>query len=56
MGRMGDASELTGVVVLLCSRAGRYINGADILVDGMAHIHSPNLNTYKYRLGGGSVF
>ncbi|OAX36646.1 NAD(P)-binding protein [Rhizopogon vinicolor AM-OR11-026] len=34
MGRMGDASELTGVVILLCSRAGRYINGADILVDG----------------------
>ncbi|KAG1745298.1 hypothetical protein EDB19DRAFT_1894482 [Suillus lakei] len=34
MGRMGDPSELTGVVVLLCSRAGRYINGADILVDG----------------------
>lgn len=36
MGRMGDPSELTGVVVLLCSRAGRYINGADIVVDGMA--------------------
>ncbi|KAG1876881.1 hypothetical protein C8R48DRAFT_768453 [Suillus tomentosus] len=34
MGRMGDPSELTGVVVLLCSRAGRYINGADIVVDG----------------------
>ncbi|KAG2142443.1 hypothetical protein DEU56DRAFT_870667 [Suillus clintonianus] len=34
MGRMGDPSELTGVVVLLCSRAGRYINGADIIVDG----------------------
>ncbi|KAH7920295.1 NAD(P)-binding protein [Leucogyrophana mollusca] len=33
-GRMGDPSELTGTVVLLCSRAGKYINGADILVDG----------------------
>ncbi|KAH7912196.1 hypothetical protein BJ138DRAFT_1134902 [Hygrophoropsis aurantiaca] len=34
MGRMGDPSELTGVVILLCSRAGKYINGADIVVDG----------------------
>jgi NAD(P)-dependent dehydrogenase (short-subunit alcohol dehydrogenase family) len=35
MGRMGDPEELTGAVVLLCSqRAGRYITGADILVDG----------------------
>ena len=34
MGRMGSPSELTGSVVLLCSRAGTYINGADIVVDG----------------------
>lgn len=34
IGRMGDPAELTGAVVLLCSRAGRYINGADITVDG----------------------
>ncbi|KAK7044738.1 general substrate transporter [Favolaschia claudopus] len=34
MGRMGDPSELAGVVILLCSPAGKYINGADILVDG----------------------
>jgi hypothetical protein len=34
MGRMGDPSELAGTVILLCSPAGRYINGADILVDG----------------------
>ncbi|KAH7925094.1 NAD(P)-binding protein [Leucogyrophana mollusca] len=38
MGRMGDPSELTGVVVLLCSRAGKYINGADIVVDGGGHV------------------
>jgi sorbose reductase len=47
MGRMGDVSELTGAVVLLCSRAGRYINGADILVDGMARDFPFDANTYK---------
>ncbi|KAF9459327.1 hypothetical protein BDZ94DRAFT_1239342 [Collybia nuda] len=39
MGRMGDPSELVGAVILLCSPAGRYINGADILVDGMWRIN-----------------
>ena len=34
MGRMGQPDELSGVVVLLASRAGSYINGADIIVDG----------------------
>ncbi|KAJ6595904.1 hypothetical protein DFH09DRAFT_1024849 [Mycena vulgaris] len=34
MGRMGDPSELVGAMILLCSPAGRYINGADIVVDG----------------------
>jgi sorbose reductase len=34
MGRMGEADELTGAMVLLCSRAGSYMNGTDILVDG----------------------
>ncbi|KAL5338635.1 hypothetical protein BJX70DRAFT_408630 [Aspergillus crustosus] len=33
-GRMGQPEELTGVVVLLASRAGSYITGADIVVDG----------------------
>ncbi|KAI9806160.1 MAG: hypothetical protein M1833_004567 [Piccolia ochrophora] len=36
MGRMGHPSELTGPVVMLCSGAGTYINGADIVVDGGA--------------------
>lgn len=35
MGRMGNVEELTGVVVMLCAeRAGGYVTGADILVDG----------------------
>ena len=33
-GRLGDPTEIEGVVVLLCSRAGSYINGADFVVDG----------------------
>ena len=33
-GRLGQPEELTGAVVLLASRAGSYITGADILVDG----------------------
>ncbi|EXM19280.1 Short-chain dehydrogenase/reductase SDR [Fusarium oxysporum f. sp. vasinfectum] len=33
-GRMGNPEELTGAVVLLASKAGTYITGADILVDG----------------------
>jgi NAD(P)-dependent dehydrogenase (short-subunit alcohol dehydrogenase family) len=33
-GRMGMPEEVAGVVVMLLSRAGSYINGADIIVDG----------------------
>ena len=34
MGRMGQPEELIGAIVLLCSRAGTYMNGCDIVVDG----------------------
>lgn len=35
MGRMGSPPELTGPLVLLCSKyAGAYVTGADLLVDG----------------------
>ena len=36
MGRMGVVGELDGVCVLLASRAGSYVNGADFVVDGGA--------------------
>ncbi|KAH7135924.1 hypothetical protein B0J11DRAFT_519543 [Dendryphion nanum] len=35
-GRMGHPWELTGPLVLLCSNAGKYVNGADLIVDGGA--------------------
>ncbi|KAI9844248.1 MAG: hypothetical protein M1838_002264 [Thelocarpon superellum] len=38
MGRMGAPSEITGPIVLLCSDAGSYINGADLVVDGGATV------------------
>lgn len=38
MGRMGAIGELDGMVVLLCSRAGSYINGADMVIDGGATV------------------
>ncbi|KAL9028278.1 MAG: hypothetical protein Q9196_003338 [Gyalolechia fulgens] len=34
MGRMGKPEELTGPVVMLCSGAGSYITGTDLVVDG----------------------
>lgn len=38
MGRMGAVGELDGVCVLLASRAGTYINGADFVIDGGATV------------------
>ncbi|KAF2468491.1 NAD(P)-binding protein [Lindgomyces ingoldianus] len=37
-GRMGHPWELTGPLVLLCSNAGKYVNGTDIVVDGGAMV------------------
>ncbi|KAF9557639.1 NAD(P)-binding protein [Agrocybe pediades] len=35
MGRMGSPTEVMGPVVMLCSPAGRYITGVDLLIDGL---------------------
>jgi NAD(P)-dependent dehydrogenase (short-subunit alcohol dehydrogenase family) len=34
LGRIGDPEDCAGVVMLLCSDAGRYITGTDLRVDG----------------------
>lgn len=39
-GRMGEPEELAGVVVMLCSSAGSYINATDIVVDGACNTSS----------------
>ena len=33
-GRLGNPDNLAGAAMLLCSDAGRYINGANLYVDG----------------------
>lgn len=38
MGRMGAIGELDGMCILLASRAGSYINGADMVIDGGATV------------------
>lgn len=39
IGRMGNVEELSGALVLLCSGAGSYITGADLVVDGKFYGH-----------------
>lgn len=38
MGGFGEPEDIAGAVLLLCSKAGRYITGANIPVDGGMHL------------------
>lgn len=43
-GRLGRPEDLEGTIVYLCSRAGAYVNGAVLPLDGGAHL-TTGLNT-----------
>jgi NAD(P)-dependent dehydrogenase (short-subunit alcohol dehydrogenase family) len=38
MGRLGRPEDIAGAVLYLCSRAGSYVNGEDISIDGGARL------------------
>ncbi|KAF4966982.1 hypothetical protein FZEAL_10590 [Fusarium zealandicum] len=38
MGRLGKPEDIAGVAVFLCSRAGGYVNGVEIAIDGAARL------------------
>ena len=38
LGRIGSAEDIVGIVAFLCSRAGAYVNGAVIPLDGGTHL------------------
>lgn len=44
MGRLGEPEDIAGVAVFLCSRAGGYVNGVDISVDGAARLSAGRLS------------
>jgi len=42
--RLGEPEDIAGVAVFLCSRAGAYVNGVDISVDGAARLAAGRLS------------
>ncbi|KAG1077088.1 hypothetical protein G6F40_017180 [Rhizopus arrhizus] len=38
MGRLGDPTEIAGVMFFLCSNGASYVNGAEIDVNGGQHV------------------
>lgn len=46
MGRLGIPEDIAGVVLYLCSRAGTYVNGEDITLDGGKRLLAGNNNSH----------
>ncbi|KAH6663261.1 rhamnolipids biosynthesis 3-oxoacyl-reductase [Plectosphaerella plurivora] len=44
LGRLGEAEDIAGVAVFLCSPAARYINGVEMAVDGGGRLSSGRLS------------
>ncbi|KAF4472643.1 rhamnolipids biosynthesis 3-oxoacyl-(acyl-carrier-) reductase [Fusarium albosuccineum] len=44
MGRLGKPEDIAGVAVFLCSRAGGYVNGVDIAIDGAARLSAGRMS------------
>ncbi|OQN98120.1 hypothetical protein B0A48_15952 [Cryoendolithus antarcticus] len=42
-GRLGQSSDIAGIMIYLCSRAGNYVNGEHIAVDGGARLGAGRL-------------
>ena len=51
---IGDPEDLTGAVILLCSDAGRFITGTDILIDGKIFLHPVDEDLRS--IGGYTIF
>lgn len=45
MGRLGVPEDIAGVVIYLCSKAGSYVNGQDITLDGGKRLVSRSWNS-----------
>ncbi|KAF7563269.1 hypothetical protein G7046_g857 [Stylonectria norvegica] len=44
LGRLGEAEDIAGVAIFLCSRAGSYVSGVNIAVDGAARLSAGRMS------------
>ncbi|KAG7122643.1 Rhamnolipids biosynthesis 3-oxoacyl-[acyl-carrier-protein] reductase like [Verticillium longisporum] len=44
LGRLGEADDIAGVAVFLCSPAGKYVNGVEVAVDGGARLSAGRMS------------
>lgn len=47
MGRLGHREDIAGTAVFLCSKAGAYVNGEDITLDGGKRLSSGTANSHQ---------